>query len=89
LSTPGIERLDSGVTNSRPVAAAISAFSLCTSGEGLESSSWLWSGRSPMCTCLNSKSAGASSASAVANLRLKEARRRLPTTTAIWDGRMQ
>ena len=39
LRTPGTERLYSGVTNSKPCAAAISAFSRLTSGACLASSS--------------------------------------------------
>jgi hypothetical protein len=83
FSTPGIERLYSGVTNSNPEAACSSAFSRLTGAAWLASSSWLYRGRSPISTWLKLKSAGPSLASAVANWRLSDSRRRLPTTTAM------
>ena len=46
LSTPGIERLYSGVTISTPSAASISPFRRVTAAGGLGSRSWLNSGRS-------------------------------------------
>jgi hypothetical protein len=41
LSTPGIERLYSGVTKINPSAARISLLSRLTEGAGAASSSWL------------------------------------------------
>ncbi len=46
LSTPGIERLYSGVTISTPSAASISRLRRVTAAGGLGSRSWLNSGRS-------------------------------------------
>ena len=83
FSTPGIERLYSGVTNSRPCAPLTPAFSRLTCSDGVASWSWLYSGRSSMRTCSKLKSGGASAARAVASLRLIESLRMLPTTTAI------
>ena len=58
LSTPGIERLYSGVTNMTASTARSSLFSRCTSGAWLRSSSWSYSGRSPILSSLKLKSGG-------------------------------
>ncbi|MCY1361597.1 hypothetical protein D9M69_482670 [compost metagenome] len=83
FSTPGIERLYSGVTNSTPCAAATSLLRRFTGAAWLPSSSWLYSGRSSMRRVSNVKSDGARCASASASLWLNESLRRLPTMTAI------
>ena len=67
FSTPGIERLYSGVMNSTPCAAAMPAFRRVTDSGGWPSLSWLYSGKSSMRTGTRLKSAGNSFASAVAS----------------------
>ena len=84
LSTPGTERLYSGVTNSTPSEALMAAFSRLTGSAWLASSSWLYSGRSAISANLKVTSDGASLTSASASWRLNDSRRRLPTTTRIW-----
>src|SRR5271157_3054720 len=84
LTRPGIERLYSGETKRRPDAALISFFIRTTSGAGCSSSSWLYSGRSPIRTWRKENSGGASFTMASASFRLNESFRRLPTITAIW-----
>src|SRR3546814_15505453 len=88
FSTPGMERLYSGVTNSRPCEAEISAFSRLTESACLSSSSWLYKGRSPISNGWHVKSGGTSRVSAMANLRLKESFLRLPTTPALLEWAM-
>ena len=73
LSTPGIERLYSGVTKSTPSAASISRLSRVTAAGGLGSRSWLNSGRSSIWQERVFRAFGfASFASAPASLRLRE-----------------
>ena len=62
--------------------ASLSRF---TDAAGVASSSWLYSGRSSIRSCVNENSAGASLTIAVASLRLNDALRRLPTMTTIWN----
>ena len=72
FSTPGIERLYSGVRISTPSAASISPFSRVTAGGGLGSKSWLNSGRSSILANVNCVPGLASLLSAPASRRLIE-----------------
>ena len=67
-----------------PSAARIPLFIRTTAGAGCSSSSWLYNGRSPICTWRKENSGGASFTMASASFRLNESFRRLPTITAIW-----
>src|SRR5690554_3895999 len=84
LSTPGMDRLYSGVTNSKPCDAEISAFKRLTLSAWLASSSWLYRGRSPISSFLKVNSGGPSLINALASCRLKDSCLKLPITTAIW-----
>ena len=70
FSTAGIERLCSGVTNSRASLASISPLKRATGAGTGCSLSWLYIGRSSICRNLASKASPPSFASACASLRL-------------------
>src|SRR5215472_18420767 len=82
LSTPGIERLYSGVTNSTASAALILLLNATHEAGGFASMSWLKNVSSAISMISGSSVGGATLMNVLAILRLKDSLRRLPTTMA-------